>query len=677
MPGPEITAIGPALTLLLAAAGLLAASGVPGLLLPWRSPWGPRSATVLVIAGSALGLLGAALTLGGAAGGALRFPIAALGGQGVLEADALGAFFALPVLLVGTAGSIYSLAYWPPARHPRNGRRLRLAYGVTLASMLCVLMARDAVVFLTAWEAMTLATFFMVTTEEHLAAPRRAGWLYLLFSHAGILGLLASFLLLARMQGDFALRPLAAGASPALATWVFALALLGFGIKAGMMPFHSWLPGAHAAAPSHVSALMSGVMIKMGIYGMVRISGLLPEPPAAWGGTLLVLGATSALFGVVFALGQHDLKRLLAYHSIENIGIILLGLGLALLGRSAGREDWTLLGIGGGLLHVWNHALFKSLLFFGAGGVVHATGTRAIDRTGGLARRMPLTAFLFLVGAVAICGLPPANGFVSELLIYLGLFRTAVGGAGSWTTAALAAPVLAAVGALAVACFVKVYGVVFLGLPRSRRAERAHESPALMLAPMAVLAGCCLVLGVMPWLAAPILERAAAVWAPGAVGPPGALWRWAPLAEITPVALVLAAGMALLAVAVLPALRRARRRQPALPTWDCGYAVASPRLQYTASSFARLITERFAWALRPHVHRPGLRQIFPGRRHFETHVEDSILRDLLQPMARTVLSAAARLRALPRGQMQRYILYIGVALALLLLGSLVPGLLGG
>lgn len=657
---------------LVGAVVLLAASGLPGLLLPCRSPWGPRIATTLVLVGSVWGGAGALRVLGGAAGGALALPMPVPDSPGTLALDALGAFFALPVLLLGALGSVYGLAYWPPSRHPRHGRRLRLCYGLALASMLLVLIAADGLIFLAAWEVMTLATFFMVTTEEHEPSTRQAGWLYLLFSHAAILCLLAMFLLLAELAGDFGLRALATVA-PGPGTAVFTLAVIGFGVKAGIMPFHSWLPAAHAGAPSHVSALMSGVMIKMGIFGIVRISSLLPAPPPVWGGALLALGAASAFFGVVFALGQHDLKRLLAYHSIENIGIILLGIGLALLGRSAGRGDWIVLGLAGGLLHVWNHALFKSLLFFGAGAVVHATGSRALDRLGGLARRMPATAGFFLVGAVAICGLPPTNGFVSELLVYLGLFRSATEAGTVWTAAALAAPLLAAVGALAVACFVKVYGVVFLGVPRSRHAEQAHEAPVLMRAPMALLSGLCLLLGIAPRLVVATLERLAGGWMPGE---PVSLARWAPLPELTLVSAALAGAAALLALVVLPSWRRGRRRQPELPTWDCGYAAASPRLQYTASSFAQLITSRFAWVLQPETHRPGSTALFPAPQRFETHVEDSVLKRLLRPLSASLLAGSARLRALPQGQMQRYILYLGATLALLLAGSLVPGLLG-
>jgi hydrogenase-4 component B len=665
-----------ALPLLIGAGLLFAASGVPGLALGWRSPWGSRLATALTVAASLAGLAGGALALCGPGGALLTLPSPVPGFAAALGADALGGFFSLPVFLVGGLGAVYGAAYASGRRQARSGRRLRFTYGLLLASLTFLTLAQDGIAFLVAWEGMALTTFFLVTTEEGDAAVRRAGWIYLLYSHAATLCLVALFVLERQATGGFAFGAVPAAAPAALRTAIFVLALAGFGVKAGAMPLHSWLPAAHASAPSHVSAVMSGVVLKMGIFGLVRVCGLLEAPPLAWGVALLAVGSLSAFFGVVFALAQHDLKRLLAYHSIENIGIILLGLGLAMVGRSAGRPDWVALGLAGCLLHVWNHALFKSLLFFGAGSVVHATGTRELELTGGLARRMPATAGLFLVGAVAICGLPPLNGFVSELFVYLGLARTAVVPGAVW--AALPVPLLAATGALAVACFVKVVGVVFLGAPRSAAAAEAHESPAPMLAPMAVLAVACAVLGAAPVLAVPALERAAAAWAPPAGPLPGpSLGELAPLGWISAAAGVLVAAVALLLAAVVPACRRARRRQPALPTWDCGYAGGSPRLQVTASSFAQPITARFAWALRPWVERPAIEGLFPRPARFHSHAGDPVLDRLLLPGARRMLRGAARLRALPQGQLQRYILYILAVLVPLLVWALAGGPGGG
>ena len=624
----------------------------------------------MLVAGAVSGVAGSVGAMTSSSGGSLFLPTALAGRETGLAVDALTGLFALPAFLVGGLGSIYGARYWAPAEHARNGRRLRFCYGLLVASLAGITLARDGITFLIAWEVMALSNFFLVTTEDEDPAVRRAGWLYLLYSHVTILGLFALCLLQQQIGGGFAFRSIPAGASEALRTAVFVVALVTFGVKAGAMPLHSWLPAAHASAPSHVSALMSGVVIKMGIYGLVRTTSLLDSPPLGWGISLLAIGSLSALLGVVFALGQHDIKRLLAYHSIENVGIILLGLGLAMVGRSVGRPEWVLLGMAGCLLHVWNHALFKSLLFFGAGSVVHATGTRDIERLGGLARRMPATAALFLAGSLAICGLPPFNGFVSELFVYLGLVRAGVTPGSAW--AALPAPVLAATGALAVACFVKVVGVAFLGSPRSVEAEQAHEAPRSMLVPMGVLAVACLVLGLAPGLVAPALERGAQAWA-------GDLLAGQSLAALAPLRWVSIAGAALgllivaLVVALVPVCRRARLRQPGLSTWGCGYAASSPRVQYTASSFVQIITSRFHWALWPKVREARVAGIFPEPTAFASHVGDTVLDRLLLPISRAALRSTAVFRSLPQGQLQRYVLYILVVLVALLTWAVAAG----
>ena len=432
------------------------------------------------------------------------------------------------------------------------------------------------------------------------------------------------------------------------------------------MPFHVWLPSAHAIAPSHVSALMSGVFIKMGIYGLFRITSLLPHPPIAWGAILLGLGGVSGILGVVFALSQHDLKRLLAYHSIENIGIIVMGLGLALLGRSLGRVDLIVLGAGGALLHVWNHALFKALLFLSAGSVIHATHTREIDHLGGLARRMPWTGLAFLVGAVAICGLPPLNGFVSEFLIYLGLFNALSDQRGpDCAGAALAAPALALIGTLAVACFVKVYGAVFLGTARSEHAENVHESGPSMLLPLAVLVLCCVLIGLAPGLIAPVLGRGIAAWDPGAPQAGRELARRAPLDWVSTMSLGLLAALGVCGGVYAVVLRRSK--VVAGPTWGCGYVAPTPRMQYTASSFAQMLVGLFARVLRPHIRRPSVRGLFPRPTGFHSEVPDAVLDGLVLPAFRGSAWLLSWLRFLQQGTIQTYLLYIFLALIALLL----------
>jgi hydrogenase-4 component B len=379
-----------------------------------------------------------------------------------------------------------------------------------------------------------------------------------------------------------------------------------------------------------------------------------------------LLGAVSGLLGVVFALGQHDLKRLLAYHSVENIGIILMGLGLALLGRSTGRPEWVVLGMAGCLLHVWNHSLFKSLLFFSAGSVVHATHTRRIDRLGGLAKTMPWTAAMFLVGAVAICGLPPLNGFVSEWFVYLGLFRTmsAEGIVGS--AAVMVVPVLAMIGALALACFVKVYGAVFLGSPRSPDAVDVPESTRSMRGPMLVLAGCCATIGLAPVLLTPILDRVIACCGLGTDSSFVSLAALAPLGAVSVLSLLLVT----LVIALAIGLTRCRQVTHRSGTWDCGYAQSTARIQYTASSFAQMIVVMFGWVLRPRIHRPHLEGFFPKPATMHSHVDDGVLDRVLLPAGRLLERGCFWCRRFQQGIIQHYLFYIPIiVIILLLLGS--------
>jgi hydrogenase-4 component B len=540
--------------------------------------------------------------------------------------------------------------------------------------MALLVVARNSILFLFGWEIMALSAFFLVTTEDHDQEVRDTGWIYFVATHAATLCLFAMFILLRKASGAFTLQPLGPSQlSDGMATAIFVLALIAFGLKAGVMPLHVWLPSAHAIAPSHVSAIMSGVIIKMGIYGLVRVLSLLPNAPIEWGFVVLVLGVVSGILGVAFAIGQHDVKRLLAYHSIENIGIIVMGLGLALIGRSMERWDWVVLGLGGGLLHVWNHALFKALLFLSAGSVIHATHTRAIDQMGGLSRVMPRTALCFLVGAVAICGLPPLNGFVSEFLIYLGLFRTmlaptegsAAGTGSGLIGVAMAAPALALIGGLALACFVKVFGAVFLGMPRSEPAGIAHESPATMTGSMLVLVACCLVIGLAPGLVAPVLDRAIAAWAPAAQPALPLLTVQAPLVWISIMAGLLLAGLA--AVGGVLWMRLGRSVVETGATWGCGYTAPTPRMQYTSSSFGQMLVGLFDWALRPRKQRPAKMALFPAPSSFHSEVPETVLDEAVLPTFRFAEWAFSWFRVVQQGSVQTYLLYIFIALMVLLL----------
>ena len=649
--------------LLLAAIVTMAASGLPACFLPARSTAGQRITTVILLAGSLLGLLGIALSPRGPAPLSMQMALSLPWGYFSVAMDALSAVFLVPVFVVPALGSIYGLDYWKHVRHPESGRRLGVSYGLLAGAMALVVIARDGLLFLIAWEVMAISAYFAATAADGNAEVRRAGWVYLVATHAGTLCLIAMFALWRRATGSFALDPATVISTQAIGA-LFLLALVGFGFKAGLMPLHVWLPGAHANAPSHVSAVMSGVMIKMGVYGIIRVAGLLPSAPDWSGVVLLAAGAVTGIAGIAFAIGQHDIKRMLAYSSIENIGIITIGIGLALLGRSHGRADWIVLGLTGSLLHVWNHSLFKSLLVFNAGAVIHSTHTRDMDRLGGLARRMPRVMLLFLIAAAAICALPPLNGFAGEWLIYVGLWRTlGIGDGSAYPVAAMAAVALAAIGALAVACFVKVLGTVFLGSSRGRAADHAHDPPAGMLAPMVVAAFGCAAIGLFPATAVPLLENASRMWA-GLPTSSASVATLAPLRWITVLGLGL---VALLAAIVLLSRALPRSRVVAAsPTWDCGYARPTSRMQYTGSSFGRSIVDLFAFILRREQHRPNVRGIFPGDAVFRSIVPETVLDRLVIPVFQAAGRRAPRLRVLQQGQTQMYVLYVLIITIVLL-----------
>ena len=647
----------------LAAALCIGLCGAPGCLRRASGAAGAVGACALNAVGSAVGLLGLVLHARAGDVEVIRFGVLPIG-ELAFGLDGLSALFLVPILIVSALGSLYGVSYWRDAEHPQGGRRLRLCWGIMSAAMMGVVLARDAIVFLVAWEAMALAAFFLICSEEELPEVRQAAWIYLVATHAGTLCLVGFFALLGDATGSSELWPsLAAGVSGGLATGLFALGIAGFGLKAGLVPLHVWLPGAHANAPSHVSALLSGVLLKMGVYGIVRVCGLLPEPPLWWGGALLGIGVLSGVLGIALAVAQSDLKRLLAYSSIENIGIIAIGVGLAALGRSVGRADYVALGLGGALFHALNHGLFKPLLFFCAGSVLHATGSRRISTLGGLARTMPRCFALFAVGAVAICGLPPLNGFAGELLLYVGLLRAATDDTGNGSVwAGAAAPALAMIGALALAAFVKVVGIAFSGAPRTPAAEHAHDPGPGMLAPMAALAGACLALGLAPALALPLLRAALGAWDP-------ALGNALALGELVPLRAVSAAGAGLVAGAVLVAwLARLRPATPAdRLTWDCGYARPTPRMQYVDASFSELLVGLFDWAVRSRRRRPELPGLFPPPSRFASEVPDPVLERVVQPLSAAVGRGLSPVRALQRGPIQMYLLYVFLVVVILLM----------
>ncbi len=634
--------------------GLLLATSACGILLSLTGAFrAPRWWLATSLVSTLTALAAAAWVL--ATGGAWEWRSAFLiGGEGVhLRLDGVSALFLALLAVVGGAGAAYSREYWADPAHPASARLGRWWWSTLLLCMGLLLLCSNGLHFLIAWELFALCAYFLITLDGQRREVRAAGWLYLAASHAGTLALFAFFSLLAARTGSWDLGPMREQANLAPLFW---LALFGFGVKGGVFPLHIWLPSAHANAPSHVSAILSGVAIKMGIYGIVRFSGWLPVPPAA-GWLVTTLGVVSAVLGVAFALGQHDLKRLLAYHSVENIGIILMGVGFAMVATAHGQAAWGALALAGGLLHVWNHGLFKSLLFLGAGSVLHATGTREMSRLGGLWRVMPWTASLFALGAAAISGLPPLNGFVSEWLVYLGMFD-ALNQPGAAVVVAIPAIVLLAMtGALALACFVKVCGVVFLGASRSPAAGHAHECGPWMRGPMLVLAAGCVAIGLAPFVFWPALHTAVAAWR--------GTWTDVPAPEsLTTLGLFHVALAALAAVAAAWLWRRAHRGGWARAgTWDCGYAAPTARMQYTAGSFASIITEWFAWILRPerHAHRPE--EAFPRRAAFEEHTPETVLERVIQPCARLVMWLSGGARRLQHGRTHAYILYLILGLA--------------
>ncbi len=620
-----------------------------------------RGAVAAGVVACVLGAAGSLMSLIDGTDRTFRLAWSAPVGEVSVGVDPLSAFFLLCIFVVGGLALLYAAGYFAAA--PRGAAAVAGLH-VLIATMAMVVLARDVILFLVAWEAMFLASYFLVMfAAQEDEAVRAAGFTYLVASHIGVMLLVVLFGLLLRHTGSLRFAAFAAAPPAPFATLCFALALVGFGIKAGLWPLHGWLPAAHPAAPSPVSALMSGVMIKMGIYGILRILTFLGPPPVSWGLALLGIGGLSAVVGVLLALAQHDLKRLLAYHSIENIGIIALGIGAGLLGRAAGAPDIALLGFAGALLHTLNHGLFKGLLFQAAGVVMHATGSRDLESHGGLLRRLPVTGALFLIGAVAIAGLPPLNGFVSEWLVYLAAFRYARSGTPPAASAfmVMVVPLLALVGGLAAACFVKVFGVVFLGEPRTAVSARAHDIGGPMRVSMALGAAACVAIGVAPMAAVSLALRAATVLTGTSAA--AAIDVMPPLASLCVVTAACVALAALLIAGRLWLLRGRRVVQSG--TWDCGYVQVTARMQYSAASFAAPVLDPFAGLLFARGHRIRPDGYFP--RHA---VEHTALEDPGEAAVRWSLAALAaqlgRVRMLQRGPVQLYLLYVLLTLLVLL-----------
>jgi hydrogenase-4 component B len=588
-----------------------------------------------------------------------------------MRLDALSGFFLSVIGVVSSAVGIYAPGYVRGFEHGRDSLAVLGGFtGLFLAGMLLVVLADDAFLFMVAWELMSLSSYFLVAFHHDHAANRRAAFLYLLMAHIGGLCILLGYGVLASFGAGFAFDAMRGAELPfGWASVVFVLAFVGFGMKAGLVPLHAWLPEAHPAAPSHISALMSGVMLKVAVYGFIRVVfDLIGRFHWEWGVAVLAIGMVSALMGVLYALMQHDLKRLLAYHSVENVGIIFIGLGLALLFLSTAHPVIGAVAFVAALYHTINHALFKGLLFLGAGAVQHSAHERNLEHMGGLLRRMPWTGLFFLVGCISISALPPFNGFVSEWLTFQAALQAWHFDSGVLRSlVAITAAALALTGALAAACFVKVYGVAFLGQARSRHVRRARGVPLTMRVGQGVLASLCLLLGVLPTIligllnAVPVqvlghgLERATAHG-----------WLWltpisretasysAPLVAIT-LSITLVLGLWLLGRGI----RRVRR----CAAWDCGFMPPTATMQYTASAFTEPIRRVFGLAF--HVEEDVETQQ-DGHMRYRLRVGDRAWGWLYQPVGRAVERAARQVLRLQSGNVRTYLGWLLATLLVLL-----------
>lgn len=602
-----------------------------------------------------------------------------------LRIDPLAGFFLVVVGLLSLYVSIYSIGYLRGLASRRPVARLILFYTIFIAGMFLVVLSDDALVFLISWEVMAASSYFLVLYDDERVANRRAAFVYMAVAHVGAMAILLSFGVMAGLATGFegfhgytfdAMRT--TDFPPGWATVAFLLAFFGFAAKAGVIPLHVWLPEAHPVAPSNVSALMSGVMLKTAIYGMVRVTfDLIGDVPYWWGVLVLVMGLVSSVLGVLYALMQHDLKRLLAYHSVENIGIILIGIGLAIIFSAFHLPMLAALALVAGLYHTLNHAMFKGLLFMGAGSVLHATGERNMEEMGGLIHVMPWTAFLFLVGCVSISALPPFNGFVSEWLEFQAFLLTpSLDAPVLKLMIPMGAALLALTSALAGACFVKVFGVTFLGHWRGHRSiDEVHEANGPMRLGMSLAALTCLLLGVLPtyvigWMDVLPEELLGGTLAGSASGL-GWMWLTPVSAEKAsysgPIVFLVILVVWLVVYALLHARKATVHRAP---IWDCGFEKLTPRMQYNATSFAMPIRRIFGFffIVRERVKQAPSRagRYFPKRIHYALRVHDRFWGWIYRPITDASFWLSRRIGRLQHGKIQIYLIYSFVTILFLL-----------
>ncbi len=599
-----------------------------------------------------------------------------------LHLDALAGFFLCVISVVLLAVALFGPHYVQEYEHgPHPLSLLALATGLFIAGMQLVLLAADAFFFMIAWELMSVASYFLVAYSHEHAANRHAAFIYLLMAEIGALLIILAYGVLVGFGDGFTFEQMRhAELTPLWAAVAFVLALGGFGMKAGIVPLHAWLPEAHPVAPSHISALMSGVMLKVAVYGFIRFTFDLVGPEHfhwGWGVAVLVAGSASAVLGVLYALMQHNLKRLLAYHSVENIGIIFMGLGLALLFYSDGKPTLGAIGLIAALYHTLNHAIFKSLLFLGAGVILQRTHESDIEHMGGLIHRMPITAVLFLIGCVSISALPPFNGFVSEWLTYQAALQVSALDSGVLRSfVPVTAAMLALTGGLAAACFVKVFGVVFLGKPRSHHAHRARRlESSSALAGMGWLAVLCLLLGVLPTPLVRLLEGVS-LQLTGAGLPETASRGWLWLAPVSPENASYAALLVMLAMGLAWLLSyewlhpgHEHPERIAYP-WDCGFGELNERMQYTASAFAMPFRRIFADTLivdeKIEKNIAGPEQLKVTGIRYHLHVSDLLWRWFYEPVAKALHWAVRRVGKIQTGSIRVYLGYSFFTLIFLL-----------
>ncbi len=587
--------------------------------------------------------------------------------------DAISGFFILVISLLVLSVSIYSAGY----TKDMNSRGLMgFLFNLFVLSMYGVVLSQNIITFLILWETMSIVSYFLVTFDR-TEASSKAGLIYAVMTHIGTAFIIVLFLILYSQTGsmNFAdMRLLSKAIDQPVKDMLFVFAMIGFGTKAGLIPLHTWLPRAHPAAPSNISSLMSGVMIKTGIYGIIRIVlDLLGGGPEWWGITVLVIGAVSSVLGVMYALMEHDLKRLLAYHSVENIGIILLGIGASMIFKTYGLYNLAAIGLIAGLYHVLNHALFKGLLFLGAGSVMHATHIKNMEEMGGLLKKMPYTGLFFLIGSISICGLPPFNGFVSEWLTYQSLLLGArTPSIVSKIISPLGGAALALTGALAAACFVKAFGISFLGMPRSRHAEDAKEQSSSMVAGMAILAILCLIFGIFPGLIITTISPVSFLitGSYGVSTEKGFVIVNESLAGLSPFVLLFAMIVMVLSAMVFIRSVGGKRSIVCGDSWDCGIPSLTPMMQYTATAFTKPIRLIFK---RIYLPRRELRVSYIVKPFFVKSIEYSgeivpfFEHYIYEPSVSFIKRAAQRLRLLQSGSLHLYLGYILITLILLLI----------